>query len=179
MNKDYIIPLAIFFFIGVGLLSWFAQEGNLVSIWILDILGGSFLFGIAIVYPAAILAYSTLPKGIISKHQIEQLGLDWNDVSKELIENGWAQVISKTEIFLNPHLEQAKSRMVKISENDFSKILSIWQNGNKTFDGKRLIIFILFFTGLWGLIIFAIEINPALGWKYVNFFHRHVTPIIN
>ena len=44
MNKDLIIPATIFFFIFVGILSFFAVDGNIICVSILSVLGGAFLF---------------------------------------------------------------------------------------------------------------------------------------
>lgn len=53
ISKDYIIPLIIFSFICVGLLAWAASSGNQPCMWTLEILGGVFMFGVFVLFPAA------------------------------------------------------------------------------------------------------------------------------
>ena len=52
MKKECIIPFTILFFIFVGILAWFAVEGNIASIIMLNILGGIFLFSVFVLFPA-------------------------------------------------------------------------------------------------------------------------------
>jgi len=52
MKKEFIIPFTISFFIFVCILAWFAVDGNGISIVILNVIGGSLLFFVFVVFPA-------------------------------------------------------------------------------------------------------------------------------
>ncbi len=67
INKDYIIALVIFSFICVGLLAWAASFGNQLCMWILGILGGVFMFGLLVLFPAASFTSITHNKEITKK----------------------------------------------------------------------------------------------------------------
>jgi len=53
------------------------------------------------------------PKGTVSESQMEK-GLVWKDISKKLIDNGWAIEVSETEILLAVNLAETKEDMIKV-----------------------------------------------------------------
>ena len=75
--------------------------------------------------------------GTITKYQVEQAGLVWVDISKKLMDNGWVEKVSPTEMRLKANLDTTKDTMLGVFGNDFSKILSILQQ-TKMDDGKYI-----------------------------------------
>ena len=47
---------------------------------------------------------------IITKYQVEKVGLDWNDVTEKLINNKWAEEASPSEVRLSPRFELTVSK---------------------------------------------------------------------
>ena len=59
-------------------------------------------------------------QGFVEKYQFDEIGLDSGDVFKKLIENGWAEKISPTQIRLKSYLFEGKviGEMKKVFEDD-------------------------------------------------------------
>ena len=67
------------------------------------------------------------PLGAVTKSLVEKEKLDWNGLSKKLIDNGLAKEKSKTEVTLTVNWEQEKNRMSETFGEEFSIISSILQ----------------------------------------------------
>ena len=65
----------------------------------------------------------------ITKEKVEAAGLNWNDISKEFIDNGWAKDVStltEDKISVNVNMYEKKEKIIKsIGEADFKAILAI------------------------------------------------------
>lgn len=62
--------------------------------------------------------------GAITKRQVEKAGLNWNNVSQKLIENGWGWQSNSNEAYvLTPDFDQEKDRLLK--DEKFSTIWPI------------------------------------------------------
>ncbi len=68
-----------------------------------------------------------IKRGIVAKFQIEKAGLNWNDVSKKLIKNGWAHEVSSTQLRLNINLKREHGRLLETFGDNSSEILPILQ----------------------------------------------------
>lgn len=65
--------------------------------------------------------------GVVAKHQIEKVKLDWSDVSQKLIDNGLATRKSEAEINLSANSKEAFDRMEIMFGMDFPAILLVLQ----------------------------------------------------
>ncbi|MFH1200813.1 MAG: hypothetical protein V1484_00585 [bacterium] len=72
----------------------------------------------------------------VAKYQVEEVGLDWSEVSEKLKKNAWVKQISSTGVRLTANLDVVNGLMTKIFGDNFSKILPILQqshNNNSIF----------------------------------------------
>jgi len=62
---------------------------------------------------------------IITKDQVEEVGLVWSAIFEKLITHGWAEEISTTKVRLTMNLDKEKSDISTIFGDDLPKILTI------------------------------------------------------
>lgn len=77
-----------------------------------------------------------IKQAILTKSQIEEIGLNWDDVLKKLTENGLAKQINATEIRVKTqYWETDKAKFFEILSGNFSKILPILKRSKE--DSER------------------------------------------
>jgi len=72
-----------------------------------------------------------LQSGIISKYQIETAGLDWNEISKKLIDNGFVTERGPDELQLKEVLGDDHPKIADVLGQDFVKFSPILQQAQK------------------------------------------------
>jgi len=77
-------------------------------------------------------------EGIVTRRQVEEAGLNWEDVSKKLIENGWAEKVKPGKVRLTANLDREQGRMSQVFGADFSKIFPVLQEADKDNSTCRL-----------------------------------------
>ena len=67
--------------------------------------------------------------GIVSKSDVEYVGVNWDDFVSKMIGNDWAEVKSPTEIRLKFNFDETKDSIAKVFGGNFSKLSPILQPG--------------------------------------------------
>lgn len=63
--------------------------------------------------------------GIVTRDLVEQAGLEWDDISRKLTKNSWAEQVSQTEVRLNIGLDLEQDAMSEVFGSDLSAVLSV------------------------------------------------------
>lgn len=75
--------------------------------------------------------------GIVAKYEVEKLGLDWEDVSQKLTENGWADRINSTEVRLKANLDVTSDMMSEVFGDDFPGLFPVLRHSLYIHRGPR------------------------------------------
>lgn len=171
----FIIPLTIIFFVFVGITAWFASEGNAFFGFCGIVLISAMSFLALILTPAYFIVTRVLRCDITQK-EIEATGLDWNEVSRILRENGVAHQIGirGPGSHLTPYVieriltmtvdpERHKERLTEIlPELQFKIIFPILKKNWKPLMMKyRWFIAIGAMALFWGLVVLFVIYAPS------------------